>query len=101
MPLMKKNKQFKENEDYVFCNIEEQDLTAIRLTSGKFKDVIYCYGKAQIEEQGELAVLKFDFIVIDSASFSVDELTQSEEFNTIMGDLLSQFIMKEEVYGQT
>lgn len=97
----KKNKSPKFNEDFVFQDIEDSDLTAIRLIKGKFKDVVYCYMGASVSEEGALARLKFGFNILFPASFTVESLTNNEEFNTLMGDILTELIIKEDVYGQT
>ena len=101
MTLFSKKKMYKENVDFQFYDIEDYGLTAIKILRGEFKDVLYYYQGASISEEGEMARLKFGYQVLEAGSFSVEFLTNSEEFNTLMGDLLSQLIIKEDVYGQT
>ena len=99
--MFQKKKTFKENVDYVFYDLEEFGPTAIKILRGKFKDVIYYYRGASISEEGALARLKFGYNIISTGNLSEEFLTNSEEFNTLMGDLLSELIIKEDVYGQT
>lgn len=92
---------FKENEDYSFIDIEDVDVSAIKLLKGKYKDVIYCYGHASVNEEGVAARLKFDYIIIESGNFSVEQLTQDEEFHIMIGDILVEMIAVEGQNEQT
>lgn len=99
--MFSKNKKFKENVDFEFYDVEDYGITAIKIIKGKFKDVIYYYQGASISEEGEMARLRFGYQILEAGNFSIEFLTNSEEFNTLMGDLLTQLIVKEDVYGQT
>jgi hypothetical protein len=96
-----KKKSIKEGVDFRLHDIEDSDLTAIELISGKFKGVIYYYNGAKIVEEGTMARLQFGYNIYNKANFDVEFLTNSQEFNTLMGDILTQLILKDEVYGQT
>lgn len=96
-----KNKKPKENLDFVFQDVDDSELTAIKIIRGKFKDVVYCYRGASISEEGVMARLKFGYNILYPASLSIESLTNSTEFNTLMGDILAELIIKEDVYGQT
>ena len=85
-------KMFEEGIDYQFLEIEDSDLNAFKLLTGKYKDVIYCYGAANVREQGEAATLQFDYVIISSGTYTVEQLTQDQEFHTMIGDLLVQLI---------
>jgi hypothetical protein len=86
---------FEEGVDYSFVEIENVDVSAVKLLKGEYKDVIYCYGKASVNEEGVAARLKFDYIIVDSCKYSVEELIQDEKFHTIIGDILVEMITVE------
>ena len=80
--------------DYSFVENPESDLYGIRLKSTKWKDVIVVYGKVTIKESPETgyATLGFNYQVIDTATYQLDELEDNEEFKNYLGDLLSFII---------
>jgi len=84
---------FEEGVDYELQEIEGVDVMPVKFLKGKFKDVVYCYGQANVKEQGEGATLSFDFILIDPGEYTREELTNSEDFHTMIGDLLVQMII--------
>jgi starvation-inducible outer membrane lipoprotein len=88
-------KVFEENIDYQFIEIQDTDVNAIKLLRGPYKDVVYCYGKAAVKEQGEIAKLEFDYIVIDPGIYLLEDLTRDEEFHTMIGDILVEMITVE------
>lgn len=83
---------YEEKIDYSFVEIEDSEVTALKLLRGKYKDVVYCYGTASVNEEGVGAKLKFDYIVIDAGEFTVEQLTEDEEFHTMIGDILVEMI---------
>jgi len=100
--LSKKPKTPKEGVDYKLVNIESSDLTAVEILHGSFSGVIYHYNHAKVEiDPTDMARLVFSYQFIYTANFSDDYLKENEEFVTLMGDILSGMIIKEEVYGQT
>lgn len=99
--MFSKTKTPKEGVDFELVNIEDTDLTAMRILSGKYKNVLYHYNGAKIVEEGVMAKLQFGYNVINPGKFSIETLTNNDEFSTLMGDILTQLILKEEVYGQT
>jgi hypothetical protein len=92
LQFWKKQKMFEENIDYVFVDIQDADVNAIRLLRGKYKDVVYCYGAASVNEECGLARLKFDYIIVDPGTYVLDDLTNDEEFHTMIGDMLVEMI---------
>jgi hypothetical protein len=97
----KKSKKLSEGVDYRLIDIENSDLTAVQLVRGKFSGVTYYYNGAKIVEEGVMARLQFGYNIINPGKFSIEQLTTNEQFSTLMGDILTQLILKEEVYGQT
>ncbi len=96
-----KTKQIKEGIDFELVNIEDSDLTAIKILRGKYINVLYHYNSAKIVEEGVMAKLQFGYNIINPANHTIDSLTICDDFSTLMGDILTQLILKEDVYGQT
>lgn len=96
-----KTKTIKEGVDFELVNIEDTDLTAVRVIYGKYKGVLYHYNGAKIIEEGVMAKLQFGYNIINPGKYDIDSLSTSDEFSTLMGDILTQLILKEDVYGQT
>ena len=91
--LWKKPKVLKEGEDYEFIDSDDGKVTGIYMLRGKYEGVFYHYHKARIVEEGELARLQFGFTIVDPGSHDPDELTNDEEFSTIMGDILTTILL--------
>jgi len=90
--------------DYKFVESSLSDLYGVKLTSGKWKDVIVTYGKITIKEdkQSVIATLSFTYHVEDPASFQLDQLEQNESFKNYLGDVLSHIInSKDDLEGNS
>jgi hypothetical protein len=83
--------------DYRLQNSPWDDSTWVEITSGKYSGVIFSYGYVRLEDV-EIGVprLKFNYNIIESGKFSKDDLTNDEEFVIIMGDILTEVIIKNE-----
>ena len=82
------------NKRYVFAQKEGTDYSCIKLTEGKFKDVIYHYGNVSFapEENGEGKLpMKFDY-VIDKKPDSLK--LDNQEFIDYIGDILLELLEK-------
>ena len=81
------------NNRYVFAQKGNADYSSIKITEGKFKDIIYHYGKVgfakEENEKGELP-MKFDY-VIDKNPNNVDTL-DNQEFIDYIGDILIELL---------
>jgi len=78
-----------------FVENEGQDLYALKVIDGPFKDVIYTYGKVSIheDEANDQLNIKFDFVLNDvPKNLDKAELEKSEEFKNFMGDILSELL---------
>jgi hypothetical protein len=84
---------YRETIDYRFIDIENSDVTAIELLIDNYKHVVYHYHKARIQEEGGIARLQFGYTILDPSKHDIDDLNSSEEFHTIMGDILSIILM--------
>ena len=83
------------NRRYVFAQKEGAEFSSIKLTEGKFKDVIYHYGKVAFAPDekalpdGRLP-MKFDY-TIDSNPRNL-LLLDNEEFIDYIGDILLELL---------
>lgn len=92
----KKPKMPKHNVDYVLIDSDEGDITGVGIKTGKFAGVLYHYGKARINEEGELARLQFSYTIVSSPTIPIDDLIIDEEFHTFIGDILTDILMSQE-----
>ena len=81
------------NKPYVYVQREMDDFSCIKITEGKFKDVIYHYGKVgfagEEDSQGKMP-LKFDYTVLKKPD-NVDTL-DNQEFIDYIGDILVELL---------
>ena len=80
---------------YMFVSQENEDFASIMIKDGKFKDVIYNYGKVSIPEEDNLnddgtLPFSFGYTIIDNVGISREEFDQ--EFFTLIGDILVDII---------
>ena len=80
---------------YVFAQKDVTDYSCIKLTEGKFKDVIYHYGRVQLaEEKEELPdgrlPMRFDYTVDKNPNDL--ELLDNKEFIDYIGDILLELL---------
>lgn len=97
----KKPMRYNENEHFNYVQISngEEEKTAIVLLIPGYEDVVYLYHQARVvEEMGGLAKLEFGYTILNPGKHDIDDLQKSEEFSTIMGDLLTQIIIDKETY---
>ena len=84
-----------ENKKYSFAQRDEDDYSCIKLTEGKFSDIIYSYTKVRFasEEnaQGKLP-LKFTYDIKKNPN---NMNTEDEEFRQYIGDILVEVIEKQ------
>ena len=81
------------NKRYVFAQKGNADYSSIKLTEGKFKDIIYHYGKVSFASEenadGKLP-MKFDYTV-DKNPKDID-LLDNQEFIDYIGDILIELL---------
>ena len=80
---------------YIFVSQENEDFAYIMIKDGKFKDVIYNYGKVSIPEEDNLnedgtLPFRFEYNIIDNVGVPREEF--DEEFFTLIGDILVDII---------
>ena len=83
---------------YMFVSRKDEDFTSIMIKDGKFKDVIYNYGKVSIPEEDNLnedgtLPFRFEYTIIDNVGIPREEF--DEEFFTLIGDILVDIIKEQ------
>lgn len=93
-------KKYKEGRDFVYEELNDLDLTGIRLLRGKFKDFLYVYGAIGTREIEGRCQLSFTFQVLESnqnyQNESLDSFDQNTQFVQTIGDILTHIIETEE-----
>jgi hypothetical protein len=84
------------NIDYVLIDSDDGKKTGIGIKTGKFKGVLYHYGKARITEEEYQARMTFSYTIVSSPFIPIDELIENEEFHTLIGDILTDILMSQE-----
>jgi hypothetical protein len=80
---------------YMFVSQENEDFASVMIKDGKFKDVIYNYGKVSIPKEDNLnedgtLPFRFEYTIIDNVGIPREEFDQ--EFFTFIGDILVDII---------
>ena len=85
------------NKPYVFVQRDKDDFSCIKITEGKFKDIIFHYGKVGFAKDsnpdGQLP-MKFDYTVIKNPNNLELEL-DNNEFIDYIGDILIELLEKQ------
>ena len=87
--------KYKEDIDFQFIPSDDEQITGVGILKGKYAGVLYHYGKARVVEEGEFARLFFDYTIEHTPNYTVHELTSDEEFHTMIGDILTDILMKQ------
>ena len=82
-------------DGYMFVSQENEDFASIMIKDGKFKDVIYNYGKVSIPEEDNLnedgtLPFRFEYTIIDNVGIPRENF--GEDFFTFIGDILVDII---------
>ena len=81
-------------DKYVFVSKDGDNWANVCIREGKFKNVIYNYGKVSVNSEQENAdgtlPFRFEYSIIDNASIERDEF--GDEFFTLIGDILVDII---------
>ena len=88
----KKNKTPK----YRFQNAPMDDATWVEITSGEFAGVVFSFGMVKFSQEIGLPKLDFSYTILYSANHIKEELERNDNFITVMGDILTDIIIKEE-----
>ena len=80
--------------NYTFVSQKGDTWANVCITEGKFKDVIYNYGKVSINDKEENVdgslPFRFEYTIIDNALLQREEF--GEEFFILIGDILVDII---------
>ena len=79
----------------MFVSRKDEDFASIMIKDGKFKDVIYNYGKVSIPEEDNLnedgtLPFSFEYTIIDNVGIPRENF--GEDFFTLIGDILVDII---------
>ena len=82
-------------DGYMFVSQEDEDFASIMIKDGKFKDVIYNYGKVSIPEEDNLnedgtLSFSFEYTIIDNVEIPRENF--EGDFFTLIGDILVDII---------
>ena len=81
-------------DKYVFVSKDVDNWANICIREGKFRNVIYNYGKVSVnseEENGDGTLpFRFEYNIIDTATLEREDF--GEEFFTLIGDILVDII---------
>lgn len=96
---MKKSKKNSStgSKKYVFVEAPSKDFTAIKLTEGKWKDVILKYGKvafAKDENKDGTLPMKFDYDILKFPK-RLKGTKYDEKFTNYIGDILVEILEKQ------
>jgi hypothetical protein len=88
----------KEGKDFKFVEKETSDFYSIEILTGKWKNVIFTYGRVSVVEDAaqQNAVLKFDYKIEELGKFKEDELNTSTKFRNHIGDILVNILSNSE-----
>ena len=85
-----------EGKDFKFIDFTNSEITGIQIIEGEYAGVVYHYGKVRVVPQGEMGVLQFGYTIVNSGKHDIDTLTTDENFSTMMGDILTEILTKQQ-----
>ncbi len=91
--MTKENTHAAKSKRYAFAHKEGEDFSCIKILEGKFKDVIFHYGKvgfAKDENPDGTLPMKFDYTVRQNPGEL--DLDNNKEFINYIGDLLIELL---------
>ena len=81
-------------DKYTFVSQKDDEWASVMITEGRFKDVIYRYGKVSVPKEEELIdghlPFRFEYDIVDNVGISREEF--GEDFFTLIGDILVDII---------
>lgn len=91
--LFPQKRKYIEEKDYSLLDYEDDKL-CVKILSGKYKNVIYHYTQARLDERHGYPKLQFGYNIINSYNFAIEDLENNNEFTNLMGDILTEIIIK-------
>jgi uncharacterized protein (DUF927 family) len=85
------------DKDYTLVEQETGELSdfyGIRLKTGKWKNVVFVFGKVSIKEDTveDTATISFTYNIQDPNEYDVEALEKDEEFNDYLGSILQYIV---------
>ena len=68
----------------------------MKIIKGKFNNITYRYNKVSVEQSSYLPKLSFHYTVLYSKNISLEHLQKSDEFVTLLGDILAELVIENE-----
>ena len=68
--------------------------TSVKILSGKYKDIVYHYGKVGIKENSDAPIVKYQYVITKEGKFDVKKLHTDKKFIKLMGDILVEIFDK-------
>lgn len=93
--MFPKLKQKKKIPDYRFQQAPMSDNTWVEITSGKYSGIVFSYGTVRFEHEIGYPKLSFEYNVLHSGEHDLHGLIRDDEFVTIIGDILTDIIIKD------
>lgn len=82
---------------YRFQQSPWDDATWVEITSGEYTGVIYSYGMVRFSLELDIPKLNFSYNIIKSGNHDEDVLKNDQDFVIIMGDILTEIIIYEQI----
>ena len=86
----------KKTPKYRFHSFEEA-VTWIEITSGKYTGIIFSVSRVKFSDELGQPKLSFGYNILSYAKHDKESLQNDQSFVTIMGDILMEIIIKNEV----
>jgi len=82
-------------EDGLYTEVvHENGEKAVKILKGNYKDIVYQYGKVEMipKEDSEIPTINFDRAVRACPDELLNTISEDEEFNQLMGDILIELL---------
>lgn len=86
--------RYEEGRDFRLFMYGDGSVTAIELLLDEYKHVCYHYHQARIVEEDGFAKLQYGYTILHPGNYDIDVLNSDENFFIIMGDILSEILLK-------
>lgn len=93
------NKTPREHIDYIlgeyFPGEAESPISTVKVLTGPYKGVEFCYLNVRLSEHAGTAQLSFKYSFVDTADYTREVLKSSPEFVTLAGTILESLLLRE------
>jgi hypothetical protein len=89
-------KQKPKTPEYQLQESPWEDSTWVKITSGNYVGVIFSYGRVKFATEMEIGKLEFTYNIIHPGNHDKEHLQNDAEYVNIMGDILTEIIIKYE-----